>query len=62
MDGYVEIFDNGNLLAAVSLSLGVATYTTSALAVGTQDVVAVYEGNSTYAGSTSSEVTETVNS
>jgi hypothetical protein len=58
--GTVEFFDNGSLIDTATLSLGVATFTTSAPAVGTQDIVAIYEGNSTHAGSTSSEVTETV--
>ncbi|MFJ7198579.1 MULTISPECIES: Ig-like domain-containing protein [unclassified Streptomyces] len=44
-----------------TLSGGVATFTTSALSVGSHSMTAVYGGSTSYNGSTSPVVTQTVN-
>ncbi len=60
--GTVTFMDGTTTLGTGTLSGGTATYTTSALAVGTHSITAVYAGNSTYDGSTSSPpLTQTVN-
>ncbi len=48
--------------AAATITAGVASYSTSSLAAGSRAVVAIYSGDSTYSGSTSGELTQTVNS
>jgi hypothetical protein len=55
-------FKNGgvNLGSPVTLSGGKATYSAT-LASGTHSITATYSGNSTYGGSTSSTLTQTVN-
>ena len=54
-------FKNGSAtLATVGLSSGKATYTTSSLTVGSHAITAVYAGNTDYAASTSSTLTEKV--
>ena len=54
-------FSVGSISADVSVdSDGTAVFTTSALPVGTASVSAVYEGDSTHAGSTSPTLVQTV--
>jgi uncharacterized repeat protein (TIGR01451 family) len=57
-------FKNGNAnLASTTLNAsGVASVTTAALTVGTHSITAIYTGTTTYAGSTSPALTQTVNS
>jgi uncharacterized protein YjdB len=53
--GTVQFMDNGSPLGSpVTLSTGVATYSTAALTVGTHSITASYSGDANYAGSTSS--------
>ena len=62
--GTVQFKDNGTAIgSAVTISSGgVATYTTAALAVGTQSITAVYSGSGTkWATSTSSALSQVVN-
>ncbi len=58
--GTVTFYDSSTALGTGTLSGGIATYGTSSLAVGSHSITAVYGGNSTYAGSTSSTLTESV--
>jgi prepilin-type N-terminal cleavage/methylation domain-containing protein len=60
--GTVTFKDGSNTLGTGTLSSGVATYATSALTVGSHSITAVYGGDSSYATSTSSILTQTVNS
>jgi Bacterial Ig-like domain (group 3)/Pro-kumamolisin, activation domain len=54
-------FKNGTTtLATVTVSGGKATYATSALAVGTHSITAVYSGNVNYIGSTSAALSHVV--
>jgi len=59
--GTVSFMDGTNPLGSASLSGGTATYSTSSLSTGTHSITAVYSGDSTYGGSTSPAVTQTVN-
>jgi poly(3-hydroxybutyrate) depolymerase len=57
------VFNNGSTkLGTVSLSGGVASYTTTKLAVGTDQMTAVFNGSSSFTTSTSSVLSQTVNS
>jgi hypothetical protein len=59
--GTVSFYDGATLLGTVAVnSAGVATLTTSSLPLGANAITATYSGNATFAGSTSSTVTETV--
>ncbi len=59
--GSVTFMDGANTLGSVLVNAGgVASYTTSSLAVGTHNVTAVYGGDANDAGSTSTGITETV--
>lgn len=59
--GTVQFFDGGNPLgAAVTLSGGTASITTSTLAVGTHFITAGYSGDTNFTASTSASVTQTV--
>src|SRR5207248_1440323 len=51
--GTANLFDGATLLGTAPLSNGVATFTTSALAVGSHDVTAVYSGDTNFTASTS---------
>ena len=53
-------FSDGSTLGTVTLTAGAATYTTTRLATGQQSITAAYNGNSTFATSTSA-LTQTVN-
>jgi hypothetical protein len=59
--GTVQFFDGATSLGTAPLSGGVASLTTSALTAGTHSITATYGGNTNFAGSTSSAVTQTVN-
>lgn len=55
-------FKNGpETLGTVTLSDGVATYTTTKLAVGTEPITAVYNGSGSFLASTSSPLSQVVN-
>ncbi len=58
--GTVTFDSAGTLLDSATLSSGEATYTTTALPVGTDYVIATYSGDIDYSGSMSSVVTETI--
>jgi len=65
VSGIVTFFDDTVpgarvALAAVNILSGTATFTTTSLPAGTRTIVAVYDGNSNYAGSTSGSVSRTV--
>jgi Bacterial Ig-like domain (group 3) len=54
-------FKNGtSTLATKTLSSGVATYSTTALPLGSNSITAVYEGSSDFSGSTSAPVVQVV--
>ena len=59
--GTVTFKDGGTTIGTGTLSSGTTTFTTSTLAAGTHTITAVYGGDNVYSGSTSSGVTETVN-
>jgi len=59
--GHVTFTDGGTVVATKSLSGGVATFTTSSLAVGAHTIKAEYVGNNTYAASNSHSLGFTVN-
>jgi len=58
--GTVTFKDSTTTLGTGTLSGGKATYTTASLSGGSHSITAVYGGNSTYAGSTSSVLTQIV--
>jgi hypothetical protein len=58
--GTISFFDGATLLGTGTLSGGTATMTTSALAVGSHALTAVYGGDPNFAGSTSPVDTQTV--
>ena len=59
--GSVRFYDGTTLLgSAVTLSQGVATYTTSSFAAGSHSITAAYGGDSNFSARTSSAVSETV--
>jgi CII-binding regulator of phage lambda lysogenization HflD len=60
LTGTITFMDGATTLGAGALSGGVATYTTSSLAVGQHSVTAVYGGDTNNAGSTSAVLTQTV--
>jgi hypothetical protein len=59
--GSVVFKDNGSTIATVALSSGTASLTTTSLAVGPHSIVAMYGGNASYGGSTSTAVTFAIN-
>jgi len=59
--GTVTFMDGVTTLGTGTLSAGSTTFTTSALSVGTHNITAVYGGDSTYTGSTSSALSQVVN-
>jgi hypothetical protein len=59
--GSVTFLDGTTTLGTGTLSSGVATYTTTAFAVGNHSVTAVYGGDSNFNGSTSAAISITVN-
>jgi len=58
--GTVTFFDGSTSLGTGTLSSGVATFSTSALALGSHSITASYAGDSNYAGSASSVLTQNV--
>ncbi|MFS4096387.1 Ig-like domain-containing protein, partial [Streptomyces sp. AF1A] len=56
----VSFFDGATLLGTGTLAGGIATLTTSTLAVGSHSLTAVYNGSSNFTGSTSPVDTQTV--
>ncbi len=60
--GTLTFMDGASTLGTGTLNAsGQATYSTSSLTAGTHSITAVYGGDSTFAGSTSSALTQTVN-
>ena len=59
--GTVNFLDNGTQIGAAALADGQATFITSSLAVGSHTISAQYAGNSTFASSTSTSLTGTMN-
>jgi len=59
--GSVSFYDSGASLGSGALSGGVATYGTAALAVGTHTITATYNGDSTFASSASTPLSQAVN-
>jgi Big-like domain-containing protein len=59
--GSVQFLDGGTSLGTVTLSGGTASLTTATLTAGPHSITATYGGNTSFAGSTSSAVTQTVN-
>jgi hypothetical protein len=57
----VTFYDGGAALDTETLNNGVASFTTSALTVGNHSIVALYNGEGTFAGNTSAVLTQTVN-
>jgi len=58
--GTVTFYDGGTALGSGTLASGFATYSTSALTIGSHSISAVYGGNSTYAGCTSPVLTQNI--
>jgi hypothetical protein len=58
--GSIGFFDGTTLLGTVTLTSGQASYTTSALAVGTHSITAVYSGDATFQGGASAAVSQLV--
>ncbi|HXW16357.1 MAG TPA: FG-GAP-like repeat-containing protein [Terriglobia bacterium] len=58
--GSINFLDGQTLLASVPLTQGVATYTTSSLAIGGHSITAAYSGDSNFVGVISSPLLETV--
>lgn len=58
--GIVEFFNGADLLGTATLSGGVATLNTSALALGTYTITARYQGDGNYNASTSTALTQVV--
>ena len=59
--GSVTFKDGVATLGSGTLSAGTATFSTSSLAAGAHSVTATYQGNATFAPSTSTAITQTVN-
>jgi len=59
--GTVTFSDGSTTLSTVTLTAGLATYTTTKLVTGPHAITALYNGNSTFAISTSAALTQTVN-
>jgi hypothetical protein len=59
--GIVSFFDGAALLGTGGLSGGYATFSTSALSVGSHSITAVFNANPNFNGSTSSPITEQMN-
>jgi hypothetical protein len=58
--GTVTFFDGTLSLGTVNVAAGKASFTTSSLSNGTHSIKAVYNGDSSFAGSTSATITQTV--
>jgi len=58
--GTVSFYDSGSPIGSGTISGGTASFSTSSLTVGSHSITASYSGDSTYAGSASSTLTQTV--
>jgi len=58
--GTVTFYDSSTAIGTGTISGGVATYGTSSLAIGLHLITGVYSGNSTYAGSTSPVLNQSI--
>jgi len=58
--GTVSFYDGSTLLGSATLTNGVATYSSSSLALGTHSITADYSGSSTYGASYSSTLSEVI--
>jgi parallel beta-helix repeat protein len=58
--GFVGFFDGANVIGQGTLVDGVATLTTSSLAIGSHTITAVYVDDANYANSTSAPITQTI--
>jgi len=59
--GSVVFKDDAKTLKTVALSGGVTSYTTSTLASGTHNITAAYNGSTSFVGSSSVPLAQTVN-
>jgi hypothetical protein len=59
--GGVTFQDGSSTLGSSTLTNGVAVFSTNSLAAGTHDITAVYNGDSSYAGTTSNVIQQHVN-
>jgi hypothetical protein len=59
--GTVTFKEGTTTLGTATISSGQATYTTSTLSAGTHSITAVYSGDASFAASTSTPLTQTVN-
>jgi hypothetical protein len=60
--GTVTFLDGGSSIGSGTLSSGKATFSTSSLGVGNHTITASYGGDGNFTGSTSTAITQTVNS
>lgn len=60
LTGTVQFFDGATLLGSGTLTAGVATFSTTALTLGSHDITAVYSGDANFGGSTSAVLTEVI--
>ena len=58
--GTVLVYGGTTVIGTLTLVNGVATLTTSTLAVGTHSIKAVYQGDTTHYGSTSSTISQVI--
>ena len=58
--GSVDFFDGATELGSISLTAGVANFSTSALALGSHSITAVYSGDANFNVSTSTAVSQSV--
>ena len=58
--GTIAFEDGATVLGSGTLAAGVATFTTSSLAVGTHTMTAVYSGDVNFAAATSASLTQTI--
>ncbi len=59
--GSVSLFDGGTQIGTGTLAAGIASFTTSSLAVGSHSLTAQYSGDPNNAASTSAALIQTVN-
>ena len=59
--GTVQFTSDGNNLGTATISGGTAQFATTTLAVGSHQIVAIYQGDTNYQGSTSPAITQTIN-
>jgi len=58
--GPVKFTSDGNNLGTAAISNGQAQFATTSLAVGSHQIVAIYQGDTNYQGSTSPAITQTI--